>query len=462
MKRRAGIALAALISCIPSTATSQTFPADSVITRIIESRSATNRNPAIVVGLIDGGTRRVIATGWADDAKSKRADGNTVFEIGSVSKTFTGTLLADMVRRGEVALTDPVSKYLPSQVKIPSRGDTVITLASLATQHSALPRMPSNFNPSNPDNPYADYTVAQMYEFLSGLSLTRAPGDQYEYSNLGMGLLGHALALRSGRTFESLLIDRVLKPLGMNDTRITLTPSMRARFAQGHSNAGYGVGPWDIPTLAGAGAIRSTVNDMLTYVAANLGQGPANVVSAMKDAQIARYEQSTKGPEIGLAWHATQRSGRRIVWHNGETGGYHSMVALDPAGGRGVVVLSNGAANIDDIAMHLIDSTIPLAKPKTLTLLKEIRLDAKKLAGLVGKYQLAPGAVFDVTQSDDVLFVQLTGQGRLRVFPSSENDFFLKVVDAQLTFTRDSTGRATDVTLHQGGRDQKAPRIQGS
>ena len=154
-------------------------------------------------------------------------DGNTVFEMGSISKVFTGALLADMVARGEVKLDDPIAKYLPQTVKVPSRNGRQITLLDLATQSSGLPRLPSNMRPADFSNPYADYSVQQLYEFLSGYSLTRDPGQRYEYSNLGVGLLGHVLALRAGKSYEEILKERILDPLGMNDTRVDATPSMK-------------------------------------------------------------------------------------------------------------------------------------------------------------------------------------------------------------------------------------------
>ncbi|HEX3107684.1 MAG TPA: serine hydrolase, partial [Thermoanaerobaculia bacterium] len=163
----------------------------------------------IVVGVIDPSGRRTVAYTSTKTAE-KPVDANTVFEIGSVTKVFTSLLLADAVQRGEVALTDPVSKYLPPGVKVPERNGKKITLVDLATHTSGLPRMPTNFHPKDPGNPYADYTVAQLYEFLSSYELTRDPGSQYEYSNLGGGLLGHVLALRAGTDYETLVRKRIL------------------------------------------------------------------------------------------------------------------------------------------------------------------------------------------------------------------------------------------------------------
>ena len=137
---------------------------------------------------------------------------SSVFEIGSITKVFTTSVLALMAATGDVSLDDPVTKFLPSTVTFPESGRP-ITLADIATQSSGLPRLPTNFSPADPSNPYADYSVDQMYEFLGGVRLTRAPGDSYEYSNLAMGLLGHVLALRAGTTYEAMVTDRLLVPI---------------------------------------------------------------------------------------------------------------------------------------------------------------------------------------------------------------------------------------------------------
>src|SRR6185369_1631387 len=211
------------------------------------------RSAGIVVGLLEAdGRTRVVAY---NEHKHGEPDFNarTMFEIGSITKTFTASILADMVARGEVKLDDPVSKFLPGTVKVPARGGKQITLLDLATQSSGLPRMPTNFQPKDGANPYADYTVQQMYDFISGYQLPRDIGAQYEYSNLGFGLLGQALALRAGKSYGELVRERILQPLGMNSTTIELSADQKARLAPGHGPNGSVVSNWDIPGLAGAG-----------------------------------------------------------------------------------------------------------------------------------------------------------------------------------------------------------------
>ncbi len=242
------------------------FPTDAEVRKILADRiGSENLGLALVVGVIDAKGRRVVSYGSLAKDDKRPLNGDTIFEIGSMTKVFTSLVLMDMVQKGEVALTDSVAKYLPSSVKVPERNNKKITLQDLSTQSSGLPRMPTNFAPNDPLNPYADYTPEQLYQFLSGYQLTRDIGAQYEYSNLGVGLLGHALTRRAGVDDESMVRSRILDPLEMNHTRVTLTPEMKARLALGH--AGLTVVPnWDIATLEGAEAPRSGANDMLTFL----------------------------------------------------------------------------------------------------------------------------------------------------------------------------------------------------
>jgi serine-type D-Ala-D-Ala carboxypeptidase/endopeptidase len=415
---------------------------------------------AIVVGIVDPSGRRTVA--YASTKKEEgQVDANTVFEIGSVTKVFTSLLLADAVRRGEVALTDPVSKYLPPNVKVPERGGKKITLVDLATQTSGLPYMPTNFHPKDPGNPFADYTVAQLYEFVSSVELTRDIGSTYEYSNLGVGLLGHALARRAGTDYETLVRTRILEPLGMKSTAITLSKSMKEHLTPGHDGGLQKVANWDLPTLAGAGALRSTANDLLTFLAANIGIEKSPLAPSMAAMIAARRPTGSPNLEVALAWHIWTRDGHEIIWHNGGTGGYRTWIGFEPNTRTGVVVLSNTttSAGVDDIGLHLLDPAVPLLQPAKER--HEVKVDAAVLEKYTGRYQFAPSFIITVTRQGDQLFAQATDQPRFEIFAESPREFFLKVVEAQITFVVDASGRATSVVLHQNGADQPAKRMEG-
>src|SRR5271169_6871662 len=366
-----------------------------------------------------------------------------------------------MVQRGEVALGDPVAKYLPPGTKMPERNGRSITLVDLATHTSGLPPLPTNFSPKDRANPYADYSVEQLYQFLSGYQLTRDIGSQYEYSNLGGGLLGHVLAMRAGMSYEALVESRICTPLVMNSTRITLTPEMKARLAAGHNAALDTVENWDLPTLAGAGGLRSTANDMLTFIAANLGYTKSPLARAMVDMLKERRPTGQPGLEMALGWHVFTTGGKEIIWHNGGTGGYRSFMGFDPKARVGVVLLSNAetSAGVDDIGRHLLDPSVPLLTPPKEH--KQVTVDPKLFDGYVGRYQLAPNFIMTITRDGDHLFEQATGQPKFEIFPEGDHDYFLKVVDAQITFITDSQGHATELVLHQNGRDAHGNRIEG-
>ena len=272
MKIRLTTVLLASTLLFPALASAQHFPSNEDLTALIQSRVDENRATGIVLGVLDAdGSTRIV---WAGEAgpDAKPLGASSVFEIGSITKVFTGILLADMVAKGEVAYSDPVSKFLPEGVTMPSRNGQEITLLDLAVHHSGLPRMPTNFAPADPTNPFADYTPELMYEFLSGHELQRDIGESYEYSNVGVGLLGYVLAGVAGGTYEEVIRERILAPLGMSMSGVTLEGELGEWMAQGHDQAGNVVPLWDIPTLAGAGAIRSDVGDMLTFLAANTGE----------------------------------------------------------------------------------------------------------------------------------------------------------------------------------------------
>jgi D-alanyl-D-alanine-carboxypeptidase/D-alanyl-D-alanine-endopeptidase len=436
------------------------MPADPEINDLLKER-ATQSGPGagIVVGILDKQGSRIIAWGKPNRTSTQTVNGDTVFEIGSATKAFTGILLAEAVERGAMKLDDPVAKFLPQSVKVPTRNGRQITLLDLATHRSGLPRMPDNFAPKDPENPYADYTVEQMYAFLSGYTLPRDIGAEYEYSNVGMGLLGHILALKAGTNYEALVVRDVCRPLGMTNTTITLSAELKARLATGHNAAGAPVPNWDLPTVAGAGALRSTANDLLKFLSANLGLKESDLGPALQLAQKARCAAGSPDMDIGLAWHISKQYGKSLVWHNGGTAGYHSFIGFDPQQKRGVVVLVNSARSIDDIGFHLLEPKYPVARVQPAKERVAIALAPEKLDHYVGRYELARGVYFNLRRDNDRLMAQLTGQPYFQIFPESETEFFYKVVNAQLSFVKGADGKIQSLVLHQNGIDRTAKRI---
>jgi CubicO group peptidase (beta-lactamase class C family) len=425
----------------------------------------------IVVGVIERNGRRVVAYGNLANGDLRTLDGDTIFEMGSVSKVFTSLLLADMVNRKEVALDDVAAKYLPENVRMPERNGKSITLLDLCTHRSGLPNVP-NLKPKDPSNPYADYSVDDLYQFLSGYELPRDPGSEYEYSNLGAGLLGHLLAYRAGTDYESLIRSRITEPLSMPDTGITLSSSMKERMATGHNPALAPVANWDFPTLAGAGALRSSANDMLTFLEAFLGFKESALAPAMK--AMFEVRRPMGQAKIGLAWMISFAHDREIAGHGGGTGGFSSWVGYDPKEGIGVVALANAFTPIGvfDIGIHLLDSKWPLANPEPPKQRAEIQIDPKLLDNYTGRYQLSPTRIFEITRDGDRLFAQgfgqlpqnrpgdLTGGPRFELFAEGEKNFLVKETGSQFIFETDPEGRATSLTMHRVGREpMPAPKL---
>jgi CubicO group peptidase (beta-lactamase class C family) len=407
----------------------------------------TRREIGIVVGVIDASGTRVQARGGAGPADSPALTGDTVFEIGSITEVFTAIVLADMVRRNEVRLADPVGKYLPG-VAVPTRGGRSITLEDLATHRSGLPRVPSNLD-RKASNPYASYTPLHLHEFLSGYELTRDVGAQYEYSILNGGLLGEALARRAGQSYEELVRARVLDPLGMTATAITLTPALRARLAVGHAASGAAAPSWDFAALAGAAALRSTAHDLLKFLGANL-QPDGPLAGALEDAQASRGGTGRRQQHIGLGWYMRQTGTRQVLWHDGETGGYHAFIGFDPGAAVGVVVLQNQAVSIDDIGLKVIDLVHAAATP----------VDTGALLSFVGEYELTRRRHVTVTLDGDQLVVQVTGQRPVGLVQDADARFAFEDGNGRVTFVKDAAGTVIGLVLHQSGQNVSARKIR--
>lgn len=451
MKRSTSLIVALIVVFIALCAAhASAAPLPERVRAAAQARVDAGQYPALVIAYVDGTQSKVDVFGKLDDGRAP--DGDTVFEIGSLTKTFTATLLAQEVEAGRLKLDTPIADLLGGW-KLPSRSGKAITLLDLADQHSGLPRLPTNLAPADAANPYADYDTAKLKAFLADYTLPRDPGASYEYSNLGFGLLGFALAKHARMSYAQLLETRLLRPLGMRMSSTTLTDAMRAHLARGHGGDGQPVENWTFDTLAGCGAARSTANDLLLYLRANMAAAASDADSAMKLAQKPRRDLR-KDERIGLAWMTRKTKAGDVIWHNGMTGGYASALGFNADGKRGAIVLTNIASSVDDLAAAALDADAPLAPAR-----KAVALDAATLADYVGQYQLAPNARFDITVKDGQLHAQLTGQPAFPVYATARDRFRYRVVDAQLDFERDGSGKVVALTLHQNGQSPRAPRV---
>lgn len=412
----------------------------------LQSRVDSGELASVVVGVIDAADSAIYSFGKAG---SRLPDGQSVYEIGSVTKTFTGLLLGQAVKAGKARLDQPVADLLPGYV-IPAYLDTPITLLDLATQTSGLPRMPDNIRPARPDDPYADYTAAELKAFLEKHQMARKPGTRYEYSNLGTGLLGYALSRQENKSFGDLVRDRIAVPLGMSSTSVTLSPAMRARLMPGHTALGEATANWEMDVLAGSGALRSNAHDMVRYVQAMMAAAPNTANGLARQAQ--RSTDGKKGEYIGLFWHLSTVRGTPVVWHNGMTGGYASFAGFTEDGKRGVVVLTNSAVSLDNVAMAAL---VPGAKEEP----KQLALEPAVLEEYAGRYLLKPGVVLTVGSAPFGLTIQVSGQNKVPAFAIARDEFFARSNNATFIFKRAGSGAVESLEGRQNGKVMSARKL---
>lgn len=419
---------------------------------------------SIVAFFVDEkGTRFINYGTLSKNSASKQADENTIYEIGSITKPFVGVLLADAIKRGEVKLDDPISKYLPENVKSPTFNGKEITLLDLVTHTSGLPRLPDNFAPKNNLNPYADFAAQNLYDFLSNYKLPREIGSEYAYSNLGFGLLGHILSLRTKMSLEELMTQRIFKPLGMNDSSFALPDDKKSRHAEGFNQKNEPTPFWFFDSLAGAGAIRTTSSDMAKFLSAAVGITQTPLAEAFAEARKMQRQGQNARVKVGLGWNNVDLYGTEVFWHGGGTYGFSSYFAIDPKQKKGAFLVNNsgqetGSVFLESVAFNFLNSKFPIKKPKPAK--AEISLAESVLQNYAGEYQLAPTFSLVITREGNKLFLQATGQPKFEIYAEKEDEFFLKDVEASISFTKDSGGKIEGLILHQGGRDMAAKKIK--
>ncbi len=413
----------------------------------------------VTIGVLRDGKQEVFGYGRMSRDDRRVPDGNTIYELGSATKVMTGILLADAVVQDRVKLNQPAGELLPAGVKIPAHADRAITLQDLSTHVSGLPRIPDNMKFGDPGNPYSDYLEKDLYSFLNNYELAQAPGTKSEYSNLGQGLLGHLLSLQAKSTYEDLLRNRITVPLKMSSTTITLDKESQTRLAPGHTADGKPTANWDMQVLAGAGGVRTTASDLLMFAAANLAPPKDKLGEAIEMAWTVHQKPLKTGDApLGLGWQLALDGTR---WHNGQTGGYHSMILVNRQFKTSVVLLTNtSTTEVDQLATDIL-RMISGATVVPRKFEKPINVPTEALQKFVGRYELAPGAMFTVEVKDDKLMIGLTGQSSYQVFPRSETEWFYKVVDATITFNVDKNGKCDSLVLFQNGIKQTAKRKQG-
>lgn len=392
---------------------------------------------AIAVGLyVDGKTAfRGFGRVGRDDARAPDAD--TLFEIGSITKVFTTLLAQAQVDADRLAWDQTLADRLSEQ-DFASRSVATIRIEELASHESGLPRVPDNLNPEDPMDPYKGYERRDLLSFLESFE-ARGLDKAYAYSNLGAGLLGELAADAAGLGYADAMRRDVLEPLGMHDSGVDVSDP--TRMAAGFS-AGADMPRWSgFDALAGAGALVSSVNDLLRFIDRNLtadGRDPA--LLAIRD--------RIRPGNTAFGWHVQDAEDKsRILWHNGGTGGYASFLAIRPDARTGVVILSTSTEydTITELGFAQVTG----------------RVADREIAGInayPGAYRISKDLVITVFADDSRLFAQATGQGAFSLTPEGEHAFVFPAADIRIVFDVDTSGTAQALKLEQGGQSSTGVR----
>ena len=402
---------------------------DAQLRALVDQRLAGDRTGACLAVAVIGGDQVARSFRCADRDAEGRIDADSAFEIGSISKTMTATLLADLIGQGRAALDDPLADYLPSGTMVPEFDGQPILLRHLVNHTSGLPALPSRLTAAgvDPADPYARLDEEQLLASLGDVRLAAAPGSASEYSNFASMLLSYAVARRAGSDLESLLRERLFAPLGMDGAYITRHPE-GVRPAAGHTPNREATPAWTFAgDLAGAGGVRATLEDMVRYLQGNLGQRTVAVAPALDLAQ----QPVSAQPPMAMNWMLMPVSGRTVHVHEGGTGGFSSFVAFDRERGRGVVILSdttwNSIGGLGSLGLHLLDAQFPLGGPRRVA-----TPDPALLTALEGEYLLQGGMRMQLRPREGKLFVQAQGQGEYEMGYDDAGDFFPLAFDAVL------------------------------
>lgn len=452
------VALSALaIAAAMAFAPSARAMTDAELQGLVQQRLQGDRTGAcFAVAVIDRTVARAYAC--ADAGDSARIDAATAFEIGSVTKTMSSALLADLIGQGKASLDDPLSAWLPEGTGVPQFEGKPILLRHVVTHTSGLPALPPGVAIANPQDPYAAVDEKTLLAALGRSKLTRAPGTGFEYSNFASMLLSTAIARRAGGDYETLLDTRVFTPLGMAGAYINQRPE-GIRAAQGHLPTGAPTPAWTFQTnLAGVGGVRATLDDMVRYVQGQLGQVEAPIAPALKLSQ--QPVNPGARPPMAMNWMLAPLNGRTWLAHEGGTGGFSSFVAFDPAAQRGVIVLSDTALHslggLGSLGLHLADASVPLGKPR-----KAVAASGELLDALAGEYQLQGAMKMRLSRKGDVLVVQAEGQPAFELGHDDAGDFYPLAFDALLKPQRKADG-SYGFTWFQGGGAMAATRLDGA
>ena len=404
----------------------------------------------VAVAWVDADGAAFFASGRIDAAGSPRITPDTQFELGSVTKVFTALLLAESERLGKVSRHDPAAKYLLPSDDPDQAALARITLLSLTTHTSGLPRLPSNIGP-NPDansDPYAAYDHKMLLEALRRDGRRASTAGNMAYSNFGAAVLGEALGAAWGTSYAGALQEHVLSPLGLKATSLGVTGSASPpELAPGHVGDKR-VPNWTFQAFAPAGALRSSAREMAVFLTVCLAKDGHPMRAAINATIQPQLPADDVGGHIGLGWLLTDDPAHPVIWHNGATAGSHAFIAFSPTMNTGVVILANVQRGSEALGFGLLGAHPPQVKVASVD-------DA---AGYIGRYPLSPAFAIDIKELNGTLRGQATGQPEFGLRAVAVDRFAIVGVPAEISFERGPDGKVTALVLHQNGLDQRAVR----
>lgn len=392
--------------------------------------------PGAVIGFYEDGKVTFSSYGETQIGSSVTPTENTIYEIGSISKVFTGIMLASLHNQKIINLTDPLSKFIPELKNIPAGR---ITLVELSTHTSGLPRLPLNFNPANRQDPYADYTEEQLLEYLNSIKQLShpTPFSWNNYSNLGVGLLGYALTIATEKSYEQLLQELITTPLNMSSTVVTLNDLQKNNFATPYNDYLEATLPWNMNLLVGAGGIRSTASDLMKFLLANKNPEKTSISESLKLAKTIQAQNDHQ--RIGLGWIIENK----YFSHSGGTGGFTSEIVLSVDGKKALVTLVNSTNQIQCV------KTIFLAS-STCAPSFDFELTDAELKERVGTYvSKEHGLTFVIAQKNSFLTYEIPNQEKGRLTAKSLNLFDIQGV-AQIEFVKSNASLIDKMKFTQG------------
>jgi len=444
--------MALTLPAMASDATDAAIPGE--LLKAAQERVEAGHYQSLIIGVREGD-----AVSWTSYGRTHPngppPEPDTLFEIGSLTKSFTAALLALAVEDDTLTLETPVSAILDKDSPLNRRLQEDVQLWHLATHVSGLPNTPDDLDPLDPNRLYEDYTARQLHDFLAGHPLATDPESQFTYSNLGYALLGELLQHHADESFESLLAQRLLTPLGLEDTQLHISPEQRDRLAPGFDYDLRQAPDWEMPAFQSAGALKSSPRDLLTWVHANLEGGDDGLGRALARLSTPHLSIGQNDRGMGLGWHLINGEQGLLAWHEGRTAGHASFAGFDRDRGRAVVILANTGNSLRQLGL------VALGAQETAPPIREAAtLDPRLGALYAGRYRMSPGFVVNVRLREEGLFIQAPGRPALRLYPLDNERFFTRGVDSEVIFEEDADGAISKLIIKtEGDRKEVGHRM---